>query len=213
MAEQVFSKSPMPGTAERQLIIIMNPGTTEFDDFHEIAKEVTRQAPEIAVYIATPFDNVATVPPHRWKLPVLTVAIGTELGKFVPVRGRSLENRKYKKLEQFSRFVASGIRTPLTERFTFGKVYDEEKWGELVILKPLSLTLTSKGGSVRLFRTRSLHHLKTSDLPEGHALKKAPALVQQFVDTGIYPSKWRVLSLLGEPLYSAYSVRDRKSVV
>jgi multidrug efflux pump len=71
-----------------------------------------------------------------------------------------------------------------------------------VILKPLPLDMTSRVGLSRLYRTRRLAGLAPGALPEDHFLKRGPALVQSFIDTALHPSKWRVLSLFGEPLYS-----------
>ena len=45
-------------------------------------------------------------------------------------------------------------------------------------------------------------------------MRNGPALVQELVDTGLYPSKFRVLSLFGDPLYSSmtYSMVPRVSL-
>jgi hypothetical protein len=115
------------------------------------------------------------------------------------------ENTPIKKLDQFRRFQAASIATPMTAELRPGEVFDPRGWGDFVILKPLSLTLSSLGNSARLFRTQALANLDNSKLSPDHILKRAPVLVQDFVDTGLYPSKWRVLSLFGEPLYSAVS--------
>jgi hypothetical protein len=175
-------------------------------DFIEIAHELRRQAPDVFVAVCTPSDTADIIPPAIWRHPCLTIGVGSTLGRFVPRRGPWLENTSIKKLGQYTRMTEAGVNTPLTERFEFGCRYDPEIWGEIVIVKPLSLELTSQGGSVRLFRAKTLSSLSPEDLPTDHLLRQAPAIVQQFVDTGSYPSKWRVLSLLGEPLYSSFSV-------
>ena len=122
---------------------------------------------------------------------------------FVPPRGPIFENRPTEKLEQYKRLCAAGIPTPRTERFEFGKHYDEKEWSEFVILKPLPLTLSSRKGWTRLYRTHRLEHLKAHDLPQDHFLRKGPGLVQTLIDTGSHPTKYRVLSLFGEALYSS----------
>jgi hypothetical protein len=42
--------------------------------------------------------------------------------------------------------------------------------------------------------------------PENHALRHSGVLVQSFVDTGRFPTYWRVLTLFGEPLYCVESM-------
>ncbi|MBL8895365.1 MAG: hypothetical protein JNJ53_12230 [Rhizobiales bacterium] len=99
----------------------------------------------------------------------------------------------------------AGINVPRTDRFKFGRAYSEAEWGEFVVLKPLPLSLTSKGGSVQLIRTRNLAALTPDRFPDDHVLSKGPALIQQFIDTGEFATNWRVLTLFGEPLHSLKS--------
>lgn len=96
----------------------------------------------------------------------------------------------------------AGINVPRAERFKFGRVYSADEWGEFVVLKPLPLRLTSKGGNILLIRTKNLAALTPARFPPEHALSKGPALIQQFVDTGEFSTSWRVLTLFDEPLHS-----------
>jgi len=196
----------MPTLAKKRLIIVARNKYGMHYDVNAIARELVRRAPHIAVTIASPKDTVKSLPADIWQLPTVTVALGIRLGRLTPPRGAIFQNHQYKKLEQFERFRSAGITTPRTGLFRPGQNFDETDWGEFVILKPLPLSLTSKGSSVKLFRARSLAKLDFAKLPASHALRLGPALVQEFIDTGLYPSKWRVLSLFGEPLYSAFSI-------
>jgi hypothetical protein len=105
------------------------------------------------------------------------------------------------KIEQYNRFLAGDIATPRTERFVPGKAYDPGVWSSHVIMKPLPLALTSRPGTTRLHRTSRLAEATPANLSADHPLRYGPALIQEFIDTGLYPYKWRVLSFLGEPLY------------
>src|SRR5204862_7914552 len=125
------------------------------------------------------------------------VAVGAS-GSFVPKRGPMLQSGGVTKLDQCNQMEAAGVPTPRTDRFEFGKRYLPEEWSDFVILKPLPLTMTSKAGRTRLYRTHRLEHLSSHSLPEDHFLRDGPGLVQELVDTGVYPSKFRVLSLLGD---------------
>lgn len=187
------------------LIIITGRKTEDWRDFANIAQEVVRIAPDIAVHLVSPKDTASVIDDQKWLRPGITVCVGHP-GEFIPRRGPLFHNWPVKKLDQYSRLKDARIPTPHTERFEFGRDYSEDAFGEFVILKPLPLTLTSKGGSASLFRTRRLRELKPSDFPNTHFLHDAPGLVQAFVDTGRYVSKWRVLTMFGDALYSSTSV-------
>lgn len=187
------------------LIIVTGRHTEDWHDFANIAQEVVRIAPDIAVHLVSPRDTAAAIDEQKWLRPGITVCVGHP-GEFVPRRGPLFHNAPIKKLDQYSRLKNAGIATPHTERFEFGRDYSEADFGAFVILKPLPLTLTSKGGSASLFRTRRLRELKLSDFPKTHFLHDAPGLVQAFVDTGRHVSKWRVLTMFGDALYSSTSV-------
>lgn len=192
----------MAPSPQRLLVIVMNPNKAGFDDFHEIAKEVQRLAPHIAISIATPYDSAAVVQESRWNWPTLTVGIGTGLGKFTPPRGSVMQGYPVKKVEQFARFTSLGIGTPLTARLDAKQLYDPQVWGEFVILKPLPLSLSSSGAGVKLIRTARLNDLNRRNGVAAFVGHDAPILVQTFIDTGSFPTHWRILTLFGHVLYS-----------
>lgn len=190
---------------KKQLLLFIRSNGVILQDINSIAVEIKRVSPAIEITLATEGDTVETITANNWRFPTVTVALGTRLVGLVPPRGAIFENRELSKLDQFNRFTSAGIKTPLTAVFRTRDSYAEANWGEFIILKPLPLRLTGKGGSARLLRTRTLAEIAPSRLPEDHILRKSPVLVQQFIDTGRFPSKWRVLSLFGEPLYSSFS--------
>lgn len=187
------------------LIIITGRKTEDWRDFASIAQEVVKIAPDIAVHLVSQRDTASVIDDQKWLRPGITVCIGHP-GSFIPKRGPLFHSWPLKKLEQYSRLMDAGIATPHTERFEFGRKYSEADFGEFVILKPLPLQLTSQGGTAFLFRTRRLPELKLSDFPKTHFIHEAPGLVQSFIDTGPYVSKWRVLTMFGDPLYSSTSL-------
>jgi hypothetical protein len=187
-------------TAFINLCLVVTPHRLDPGDFGLIARNMQKLDPSILITIATPYDTADIVKAERWKHKSVTVAIGAS-GSFVPKRGPMLQSGTVTKLDQYSQMVAAGVATPRTGRFEFGKRYLPEEWSDFVILKPLPLTMTSKSGRTRLYRTNRLEHLSPHSLPEDHFLRDGPGLVQELVDTGVYPSKFRVLSLLGDPLY------------
>lgn len=194
--------SDLKSQQERLLVMVMNPQQAGFDDFYEIAKDIQRIKPNIAVSIVTPFDTFATVHPARWKWPSVTVGIGTTLGNFIPPRGSILQSLAVKKIDQYARFKALGIGTPLTARLDQKLHYDPDIWGEFVVLKPLPLSMTSTGAGVRLIRTARLNVLNRANGLAAFMGHAAPLIVQTFINTGPHPTHWRVLTLFGHPLYS-----------
>ena len=182
------------------LCLVITPPRLDPGDFGSITKIMQALDPSILVTIVTPYDTADVVRAERWKHKSVTVAIGKS-GRFTPQRGPVLESGQVSKIEQYNRFLAAGVATPRTARFEFGKRYLPEQWSDFVILKPLPLTMTSKSGRTRRYRTHRLEHLSPQSLPEDHFLHDGPGLVQELVDTGTYPSKFRVLSLFGDPLY------------
>lgn len=189
---------PPPPNLQKLLVLVITPGRQDFDDFHEIAKEILRQARDINVHIVTPKDRYDVIPNQKWKMPTLTISFSS-IGNFLSPRGRIIESRGIGKLDQYARFRSLGISSPHTERFVFGRHYDEREWGEFCVLKPLPLGRTSKG-TAKLIRTRRLEEIQLSDFASDHFLKSAPALVQQFIDTGKKPAYHRVMTLFGKPL-------------
>jgi len=194
----------MAGDGKTNLIIITGRKIEDWRDFEQIAHEVVKAAPDIAVHIVSPRETANSIERRKWERPSVTVCVGHP-GEFNPIRGPLLHSYPVKKLDQYVRLKTAGIPTPRSERFQFGQDYAEAQWGEFVILKPLPLELTSKGNLVRLYRTRRLKELTPANLPADHFLRDAPGIVQEFIDTGEYVAKWRVLTFFGEPLYSSLS--------
>jgi hypothetical protein len=187
-------------SAMTNLCLVVTPYRLDPGDFGIIARNIQKLDPSIMITIATPYDTADMVKAERWQHRSVTVAVGAS-GRFVPKRGPMLQSGGVTKLDQYSQMEAAGVPTPRTDRFEFGKCYLPEEWSDFVILKPLPLTMTSKAGRTRLYRTHRLEHLSRRTLPADHFLRDGPGLVQELVDTGVYPSKFRVLSFFGDPLY------------
>ena len=132
----------LQATTDKLLVLVMSERRQHVNDLYQIGQEILRQASDITVHIVSSRDRADVVPAAKWRLPALTVGFSL-LRNFIPPRGRSFGPNPVKKLDQFARFKASGIDTPETVRFEFGKAYEEADWGEFCVLKPLPLTLTS----------------------------------------------------------------------
>jgi predicted ATP-grasp superfamily ATP-dependent carboligase len=177
------------------LIIICR---NEYDesDFRVIAERVAAQASDIRPVVLRAFSD--KLPPgDLWSRPVLIVALS---GAFdlVPQRGTVLKPKPIFKTDQYQLFLKAGLATPKTRVFEFGMKLDPDEFGEHVILKPLRIN--SKGLGIHLVRTKRVGALSPQLFKARHPIHKDVYLVQQFIDTGDYPTHYRVETLLGEAL-------------
>jgi hypothetical protein len=185
---------------EKNLILVANPRAMDWRDFHEISQIVMRENPRIHPIVVSTEQESTVVPDPLWQRPSLTVSFG-DTGKFKPRRGVVLRNRTIHKYQQYVQFRLAGVDTPRTANFNASHEYTATDWGEFCILKPSDLGKMGKGGSVRLQRTVRLPAFDPARYPEEHVFRNSRLLVQSFIDTGAHPVNWRVLTLLGEPLY------------
>jgi hypothetical protein len=188
-----------PPEKSRTLILVNHPGRQKREDFEEIKAKIEALTSDIDVQIAVPNGSDNGLDEQAWERPCLIVSFGTPLG-FRPPRGLIYCCRPIPKFEQAKNLNRAGIPVPLTARFDFGKPLDRRLWGPLVVLKPTAPGSMSQG-SVFLMRTERVAALAEGVFPAGHPARRYPVMVQQFVDTGEWPSYYRVLTLFGEPLY------------
>jgi hypothetical protein len=188
----------------RSLVLVNRPLWQDPADLQEIVMRIRDRAPEILPIVLQESYGLAKIPPSVWQQPALTVSFAP-LSRFRPPRGPVLQGQQIPKLEQYRRFLEAGLPTPKTARFEFGRSYSESHWGEFVILKPLDLRLSSKGGQLKFLRTRRLKALRPEQFPPDHYIHKGGALLQSYIDTGQEALMRRVLSLCGRPLYTSRS--------
>jgi hypothetical protein len=185
---------------QKNLILVANPNGVDPKDFEEIAEIVRRDNRRLEAFVVRVDQPASVIPARFWRNPTLIVSFG-ETGQFKPPRGLVLHNRSIHKYQQYVQFCLAGVNTPRTGNFVPGQEYLESDWGEFCILKPADLGKMSKGGNVRLQRTRRLAAFDPKQYPEDHVYRNSGLLVQSFIDTGPLAVSWRVLTLLGEPLY------------
>ena len=196
----------MESISIKNLIILLSNQRRRYDpaDFIDIGNRVAASAADIRVYVIGEQTPNTQLPKDIWKLPTLTVAFSPKKLTFVPPRGRIIFNRQIQKLEQARILNLAGIPIPHCEMFRPGMALDPAIWGDIVLLKPAPLYMTSHGDSIQIFRRSRLASMNMSDFPVNHLLRSAPMIVQKFVDTGLYPCKYRALTLCGEVLYAQF---------
>jgi hypothetical protein len=184
----------------KTLVLVCEPDYLDPRDFVEIGREILRRAKDIDVNIIGPHDD-ASVLGAKWARPSLTVALCARVS-IVPPRGALFQNKPIKKIDQYHRLATAGIPSPKTAKLEPSSRFSEADWGEFVVLKPLPLAMSSSGEHMKLMRTRRLDAAIRSGAIASLLPNGAPALVQQFIDTGHNPTNWRVLTLFGHALYS-----------
>lgn len=177
-----------------------------------ISEKVFTFDPRITVYSISAGAH-AQLPDGAWQRPTLTVALNSQF-KLNVLRGPILTNYPIDKLEQHRMFREAEIPTPPTLAFEFGMKLDPDVFGEFVVIKPMSLSLTSGGKGIQLFRRNRLEKIVQEEFPNDHPIHrdKKGYLVQRFIDTGSRTAWHRVSTLFSKPLYSAYSISKKQIV-
>ncbi|MDX6807018.1 hypothetical protein [Terrihabitans rhizophilus] len=161
---------------------------------------IEAREPRLEVFVASDDDPSASMLKRASRRPALLFSPGTLL-KSTPRSGRLYQGRFIPKQQQTSLMEAAGIPTPrsalLTPELRLGP-----EWGDFVITKPTARGTSSTGLGVQLYRRSELRYRAPSDFPLEHPGRRGPMLVQHFIDTGAFPSHYRVCSLLGRALYS-----------
>jgi hypothetical protein len=202
--QHTSSRGALPGTGTRtptrNLVLAYRPGWQSLSDLGEIKRHVADIEPTIEVFILP-----ATLPNSvsRKQIamrPTLVVSPGPLVG-FDPPRGLVYQGRPVAKLQQLKRLVAVGVRVPRTAVLGPDTRLDPAVWGAFVVIKPADLATASYGAGIRLSRTERVRYRPPAEFPAGSPGRRAPMLVQQFIDSGEYVEVYRVLTLFGEPLY------------
>lgn len=191
----------------KTLLLVVSPGRCDPADFVDIAQRIGKIAPDIDVKVLHP-NFLTSLPEATWKNPTLLVSLAKGTDLTLP-RGAILMSHMLSKLQQNEMFRLGGVRTPITARYEFGMRLDTKVWGEFVLMKPLLLRMTSHGAGIQVFRTFRLSGMTAGDFPPSHIVNGTPMLIQQFVDTGEFPQKYRALTLCGDVLYIARDTNFR----
>lgn len=191
--------------ARRNLILIHRSGKGYVRDWDEISAKAHVLDPSIVIF-ALPANLKTELAAQNWQYPTLIVALSSSF-KLPIIRGTVLKNQQVEKLAQQTVFRKHGIPTPPALPFHFGMTLDPIIFGNFVVLKPMDLAQTSTGDGVQMFRRRRLHEMRLSDFPPSHPIHKSRQgyIVQRFVDTGEYPSFFRVQTFLGKAIYAWHS--------
>lgn len=187
--------------AERNLVLVRTERSQSEEDLLEIKALVEAQAPDIEVFIV---DNraISSVTARRAASRPALVVSNYVLDQFRPRRGKVYAGRWIRKQEQQRLLEAHGIPIPKAVLLAPDTVLDPAEWGEMVVVKPTTERFTSYGKGVALRRTTAVRHVSPPSPAPGERPQASQHIVQRFIDTGPCPVSYRVLTFLGEPIYS-----------
>lgn len=190
------------------LIICHVQGLQSISDFMTIRNMMVGRARDIDVHIAT----TARVAPADfwWKAgarPTLIFSPSYRFSIDPLARGARLVSVPVKKLGEIEVLASTGAAIPETRKITPETRLDEAEWGPFTVIKP---DRGMQGRGIRLMRTRDVHWMDTSTLPKDDPRHGVDLLAQRYVDTGPFPTCYRVFTVLGRPVYCRSSTALEK---
>lgn len=189
--------------AKYNLIIFHKPGWQLTSDYLTIRTLMAERAPDIAMFIITPDSRL---PNNFWSrmAECPSVLFASQKMRVDPaVRGARLIPVSLRKLAEVQLLIENGFPVPRAQVIGPQTVLDEADWGPFVVVKP---NRGSRGRGVRLARTKDVRWSDTASLPEDDPRHGKELLVQRYIHTGPFPSCYRVMTVLGSPVYSSISI-------
>jgi hypothetical protein len=180
------------------------------EDLRKIGKRVSEINPEIQLY----FPDVEKKDPNLDRklagAPLLTVEFCKILG-FEPPRGPWFRSVPVHKAAQLRVVENAGLNVPFWTRYERGVVVTEEEFGPYVFIK--STAGNSNGDGNVLVRTRDIDQVRPVLDRTFTGIGAHTAILQKFIDTGPYPSHFRVLLFFAHPIVSRLNVSDNLSAI
>lgn len=195
------------GMARYNLIIFQVPRRQHISDFMTIQNILAGRAPDIDVHIISP---TIPIPADFWRRagerPSLIFS-PMPLRIDPNIRGARLTTADRTKSEEIEMLKAAGFPVPDTRMITRDLVLDEAAWGPFTVVKP---NVGFRGRGIRLVRTRHVRWSDTAALPADDPRHGMDLLAQRYVHTGDYSSCYRVMTVLGRPIYAMISLAAEK---
>lgn len=183
----------------RNLVLVYRPRQVNPQDFRDIGAAVRERNSNIETIVINAEAPEPQAVRKAGRAPTLIVSQGRLLN-FKPVRGRIYAGKGVNKAMQAKKLRDKGVAMPMSRTFNGNQTYSEAEFGPYVMAKVTKLGLASGGHGIKFLQTRNLPKYKY-DLRLLEEKTGAPILIQSFIDTGVYPSTYRVLTLFGETLY------------
>jgi hypothetical protein len=159
-------------------------------------------APDIEVFIAS--NDVRPPTTRKWAAsrPALIYS-PTVLRDFRPSRGKVYAGALITKDVQLKRMAEAGLPVPDFALLEGDFDLDPGRFGDIAMIKPTGFS--SHGRGAVMLRAQELAGRRWRDHPAVQGAGEQ-VMVQPFIDTGEYPSHYRVLTLFGEPIFAFHAI-------
>lgn len=195
----------MPSKSVALIISFMTP----HEDMRQLAASLLRHGISLSVIVPKKFDRAslhAAVESAKSLNAALVISL-LPLGRNARTPGNMLcAAPDLDKLTQFERFSERGIATLATKKFEFGMSFPGAPESRLT-LKP-SILDTSSPRSMITLHNGMLPTLTPAYFESDHPIHKHSYVVQEFMDTKVKPTSYRVVLFCGVP-FLAYEVVSR----
>ena len=184
------------------LIIYHVPGRQQVSDFHTVRDLMHLRAPDIALHI---LSSGTPAQPGFWRRMAARPSVIFSPMPVRPnprLRGAWLVTRDIPKWEEIELLTGAGFPVPETRLIGPGFTLDAAQWGPFTVIKP---DIGFRGQAVVLKRTRHVRFIDTHLLPEGDPRHRRRLLAQRYIHTGPRASCYRVMTVLGRPVYAVCS--------
>jgi hypothetical protein len=190
-------------TPAYNLVILHEPDVQDWGDLEAIAREVRKIASDIEVFLAS--NDLRSSTTRKWaaRRPCL-IYCPTVLRSFQPLRGKVYAGALIPKDVQARRLVEAGVPVPEFVVLSGDFPVDPERFGPVIMLKPTGFT--SHGRGAAMVRRATLDGPRWQEHPLVRSTTDGPMIAQKFIDTGEYPSHYRVLTFFGEPIFAFRAV-------
>lgn len=185
------------------LVLVHAPQHLDISDFLRIQRLIAEQATDIEVSIVSPADGPR--PKDFWlRMNSRPSLVFSPLALKIPegLRGIRLVSKAINKMEELQVLRLAGAPVPETRLITPELQLDEASWGPFTVVKPLVGLL---GRGVSLMRTKNVRWVDTTKLPKDNPRYKQWLVAQRFIDAGRYTAIYRVMTVLGRPIYCILS--------
>jgi hypothetical protein len=181
------------------LILYHMPKRLGITDFMTIRNMMVGRAPDIEVHI---LSASGVVPAEFWRMvaarPTLIFSPSYLVRIDASVRGARLISKAVGKLAEIEVLASTGVAVPETRLIKPEMRLDEKEWGPYTVIKP---SRGLRGRGISLMRTRNVRWIDTSILPVDDPRHGLELMAQRYVDTGPFPTCYRVFTVLGRPIY------------
>lgn len=187
--------------AKKAVVIVCRRESLE--DFKDIALAIRKYDPTIAVSIYADIYDIDLINQRNSILPHLVISLVNPLPFMAKTNFVRLEVKRYSKVDEQLYLKNAGLPYLPIEKFKWGTPFNQEIYGDYVVLKPENLNST--GNDINLLPTKEISNLTIDDFPINHLIHKDSYLVQKFIKTGIKPIHYRAIVFLNQVILSFVS--------